>query len=262
MAETVVMIHGMWGTGSYFANFRAHFEARGFQVVVPTLRHHAVSPQAPPPPELGSTSLLDYAADLEALLRGMPAPPLLLGHSMGGLLAQILAARGLCKAAVLLTPAAPAGVIAIRPSVLRAFWSGLSRWGFWRKPYRQTFGEAAYAMLHLLPEAQQRAEYDQFVYESGRAAAEIGFWLFDPRHAARVDARAITCPLLVLSAREDRIVPAAVVRQTARRYAHVAEYRDLPGHAHWVVGEPGWEAVAGLCADWFLATLGAAEKTG
>ena len=262
MAETVVMIHGMWGTGSYFANYRDHFEARGFNVVVPTLRHHDVSPQDAPPLELGTTSLLDYAADLEALLRGMPAPPFVLGHSMGGLLAQLLAARGLCKAAILLTPAAPAGVIAIRPSVVRAFWSGLTRWGFWRKPYRQTFAEASYAMLHRLPAARQRAEYDRFVFESGRAAAEIGFWLFDPHGAARVDARAITCPLLVLGAGEDRIVPAGVVRRTARRYAHVAEYRELPGHAHWVVGEPGWENVAGLCADWFLARVEGAGRLG
>jgi pimeloyl-ACP methyl ester carboxylesterase len=75
---------------------------------------------------LGRTSLLDYAADLESLVRGLDAPPVLLGHSMGGLLALLLAARGLAQAAVLLTPASPAGINALTPAVIRSrgvlFW--------------------------------------------------------------------------------------------------------------------------------------------
>ena len=66
---------------------------------------------ATPPKELGRTSLLDYAADLEKLIAGLDDKPVLVGHSMGGLLAQMLAARGLARACVLLAPSAPWGVL-------------------------------------------------------------------------------------------------------------------------------------------------------
>ncbi len=250
MADTIMIIHGMWSSGAYAENFARYFEGRGYRVLTPTLRHHDTAPGAPPHPDLGTTSLLDYAADLEAEMRALPEPPILLGHSMGGLLAQILAARGLAKAAVLLTPASPAGIVAIRISVLRGFLSGMLRWGFWRKPHRQTFGEAVYSMMHLLPPQTQREIYGSCVHESGRAAAEIGFWPLDPHRAAAVDESRVTCPMLVVGAAQDRITPAAVVRKVARKYGHVATYREFAHHAHSVMHEEGWEEIAACCADW------------
>jgi pimeloyl-ACP methyl ester carboxylesterase len=93
----------------------------------------------------------------------MGAKPIVLGHSMGGLLAQILASRGLAKALVLLAPASPAGIMALRLSVVKSFWSMQTKWGFWKNPMRQTFEEAAYSMLHLCPAKEQREIYDRFV---------------------------------------------------------------------------------------------------
>lgn len=250
---TIVMIHGMWGSPAYWEKFRGYFEGRGYRCVAPTLRHHGGAFDDPPHPELGTTSLLDYAADLEAEIRALEAPPILMGHSMGGLLAQMLAARGLGKALVLLTPASPAGILAIRLSVIRAFWSGLTRWGFWKRPHRQTYGEAVYSMMHLLSEEERREAWARFGFESGRAAAEIAFWLLDRRHASRVDPAQVTCPVLVIAGKEDRITPASVVRKVARRYG--ARYEELENHAHWVVGEPGWEDVAALAESWLQETL-------
>jgi pimeloyl-ACP methyl ester carboxylesterase len=250
MEPTIFMIHGMWGGPWYWENYRRVFEAAGFRCVAPRLPFHELDPQGRPDPRLGTASLLDYAAALEQEIRALPAAPIILGHSMGGLLAQILGARGLGRAMVLLTPASPAGILALTPSVIRSFWSVMTVWGFWRKPMRLTYGEAAYAMLHLLPEAERRAVYETFVYESGRAAFEIGFWLLDSRRAAAVDEKQVRCPVLVLAGAEDRITPAAIVRRVAHKYKDVATYREYAGHAHWVVGEPGWETIAESIRDW------------
>jgi pimeloyl-ACP methyl ester carboxylesterase len=248
VAKTLFMIHGMWGGAHLWANYRAFFEGLGYACVTPTLRHHDVDPQASPPEGLGTASLLDYAEDLERQIRSLGEPPVVMGHSMGGLLAQILAARGLCAKAVLLTPAAPRGIVALRPSVIRSFWSGLTTWAFWRKPYRPRFEEAVYAMMHLLSPQEQREAYGKFVHESGRAAFEIGFWLLDSRRAADVDGSRVTCPVLVVGGGLDRITPASVVRRVGEKYG--AQYKEFPGHAHWVLGEPGWEEVAGFAAGW------------
>ena len=89
MTETVLMIHGMWGSGAYWENWANYFEDRGFHCLRANLRHHGGDPAAPPHPELGTTSLLDYAQDLEEEIRRLASPPIIIGHSMGGLLAQI-----------------------------------------------------------------------------------------------------------------------------------------------------------------------------
>ena len=115
MSKTIVMIHGMWGTGSHWENFKGFFEGKGYQCVVPTLRFHDMHPNAVPDPRLGTTSLLDYEADLEELIRGLYEMPVLMGFSMGGLLAQILGSRGLARALVLLSPAPPYGINALTP---------------------------------------------------------------------------------------------------------------------------------------------------
>lgn len=123
-------------------------------------------------------------------------------------------------------------------------------YGFWKKPRRQTFDEAVYSMLKLLPPAEQKIVYGRFVYESGRAASEIGFWYLDPRKASKVDEKKVTCPVLVIAGSQDKITPASVVRNIARKYGTDTTYKEFPNHAHWVVGEPGWQEVAGYSADW------------
>ena len=255
MTESIVMIHGMWGGSWCWDNYRAFFEQMGFRCHTPVLRHHDVRPSDAPPEGLGRLSLRDYADDLEDFLHGLDETPFIMGHSMGGLLAQMLGARGLGKGLVLLTPASPAGINALTYSVIRSFWSILTKWGFWHKPHRISFDAAVYAMMHRLPADQRRQEYAKLVFESGRAAAEIGFWLLDPQAAARVDHTAGRCPMLVVGATDDRITPVAVTRKVARKYDHVATFREFSGHAHWVIGEPGWEEIAGAVHRWMVDTV-------
>ena len=250
MAETIVMIHGMYGGGWYWENYKNFLEHRGFQCHTPTLRYHDMDPKDTPDPGLGTTSRLDYARNLEEYIRHLDQKPFLMGHSMGGLLAQILGSRGLARGLVLLTPASPGGINALTYSVIKSFWSVLKKWGFWRKPNRLPFEAAVYSMLHLLPVEGQKAVYDRFVYESGRAAAEIGFWLFDSKTASKVEKSKVTCPVLVIGGAEDRITPASVVRKVANKYQAVSTYKEFENHAHWVVGESGWEEIVEFISDW------------
>ena len=255
MTKTIVMIHGMWGGEWQWENYRKLLEGKGYQCITPTLRYHDVDPKEPPHPRLGTTSLLDYAADLEREIRKLDSPPVLLGHSMGGLLAQILGSRGLARALVLLTPASPHGIIALKPSVIRSFWSGLARPAFWKKPMRQTFKEAAYSMLQLLTVEEQKEVYSRFVFESGQAGFEIGFSFLDRKRATKVDESKVTCPVLVIAGSLDRITPASVTRKVADKYKTVSTYLEFTNHAHWVSGEPAWEEIAEYVSAWLSKKL-------
>ncbi len=249
MGKTVFMIHGMASGQWAWDNYRSVLEAAGYTCVAVTLPYHNTDPTSAADPKLGTTSLLDYAAALEQQIRALPEKPVIIGHSMGGLIAQILASRDLAQAAVLITPAPPAGILALTPSVLKTFSPIIGRWNFWKKPFRFPQKTAQYAILNRLSPAQQAAEYASFVPESGRAAFEIGYWMLDRKQATRVDAQKIHCPMLVVGATEDRITPASVVKQVAEKYS-TASYRQYNQHAHMIMQEDGWQIVAQDVLTW------------
>lgn len=257
MSKHIFFIHGMWGASWVFDGYRAWFEAQGYQCHTPTLRHHGNPQSAEDLNALGRTSLLDYADDLETEIREHmnthTAAPIVVGHSMGGLLAQMLAARGLVSQLVLVSPAAPAGILATTPSVLRSFAGVMSRWGFWRKANKISFRAAQYAVLNGLPLAQQRALYDQFGYESGRAAFESGFWLLDTHKASRVEFKNVTCPVLILSGKNDRITPNSVHRNIARKYPQ-AQLNEYPNNMHCMMDEPNADDIAADIKHWLEQT--------
>ncbi|CAN5728607.1 hypothetical protein BH11PSE3_BH11PSE3_11960 [soil metagenome] len=249
MAKVAVLIHGMWATPVVWGKWRAFLETRGWQVITPALRHHE-APQISPPPGLGAASLLDYAADLDAMIRRLPEKPVLIGHSMGGLLALILCARGLARAAVLLTPAAPAGVIALRPANVWAFARIQLNWAWWRKPHRATLREALSHTFNTTDPQEGAAAYAGFVSESGRALFEAALPWLDSGKAATVDPRQVTVPLLFVAADRDRLTPPGVVRRTAWRFRSVADYAEYPDQGHWVLGQPGWQRIADDTVAW------------
>jgi non-heme chloroperoxidase len=248
--EILFMIHGMCCGSWAWENYVNFFQEKGYTCVAPTLRHHDMNPNDEPNPLLGTTSLLDYADDLEKEIQALGTKPVIIGHSMGGLLAQILGSRNLGKSLVLLTSAPPTGIVALSFSVLRCFWTAMTKWAFWRKPFRFTFDEAAYGIFNKCPQEEQRSLYSRFVFESGRAASEIVFWLFDSQGTARVDETKITCPMLMIAAGDDRITPASIGKKMREKYKAVCTYQEYPGQGHWVLGEPGWESIAEDVVKW------------
>jgi len=249
MSKTIFMIHGMWGGGWYWDKFQGYFEDKGYRCIAPYLRHHDINSDDPPPPGLGKTSLLDYAEDLELEIKKLDEKPIIMGHSMGGLLAQILASRNLAKAAVLIAPAPPAGILAFTWSVLKSFQEVLFRWGFWKKPHKLSYEKAVYATMRKLPEDERQYIYNRSVWESGRAGTEIGFW-FAGVKGAQVDSSRLTCPLLIISGSEDNITPTKVVKKIAEKYKPFYAYMEFGGHSHWIIREPGWKKIAAYIDRW------------
>jgi pimeloyl-ACP methyl ester carboxylesterase len=254
MRRCIVMIHGMWAGGWVWDDWVPILERRGYACLAPTLRYHDVSPRTPPD-ALGFASLLDYAHDLEREIDSLAEPPILLGHSMGGILAQMMAARGRARAVALLSPMPPQGINVLSLASLRMFRRTLMSWGFWGRPTRPDFADAVASMLGHLSGAERRAVYDRLVHESGRVGCETGFWFLDPHRAKWVDASRVECPVLVLAGAEDRLHPPSMMRKVARRYERHSTYMEIPGHGHWLVGEPGWQEIAEHVADWLDEAL-------
>ena len=177
-SKTLFLIHGMWIGPWCWDKYIEFFESKGYRCVAPALPYHDVDPTKPPPPEVGGASLTEYVDFLEKEIEKLDEPPIIIGHSLGGFLAQSLASRGLGIATVLLAPAAPAGVFAIEWSSIKVFLPGLLRWGFWRKPYKPPYENIVFGVYHLTPEKERREIYEKMVYDSGRIATELAFWAF------------------------------------------------------------------------------------
>jgi non-heme chloroperoxidase len=244
---SVLMIHGAFCGPWSLAGLREKFEAAGYAVAAPALRFHDGKR---PPAALGTTSLADYAADLEQEIRTLKQAPILVGHSMGGLLAQMLAARLEVHALILLAPSPPWGVPPTTLFEIGAAQAMHLHPGYWNQVLEPSRDVALAHSLDKLPRHMRDEVFGSFVPESGRATFEIMNWGIDFRQGSAVNSDAVTAPLLFLTGSEDRINPPSTVARIAALYKGRATAEILDGMGHWLIGEPGWEKLALRALEW------------
>jgi pimeloyl-ACP methyl ester carboxylesterase len=243
----IVMVHGAFCGGWVFEDFRAPFEAAGFDVVTPDLRGHGADD---PSGAVIGVSMTDYAADIARLCADFPEPPVLLGHSMGGLVAQLAARKASIRALVLLAPSPPWGVAgssleeaatAFGVQMMGAFSSGALQ------PDKGLM--RAYS-LDRVPKAEREEAVARLRPESALAVRETLNWWLDPFMTTSVGPGAIHAPSLVISGQGDVVHSPGTARATAERLG--ATFKTMPGMSHWLVGEPGWEDVAQAALRWLV----------
>lgn len=224
----LLFVHGMHGGSWYWANYMRAAAEAGWEAWALNLRGHHGSR---PVPNLGKVSVRDYVQDVRDCLQAL-GEVVLVGHSMGGLIAQKVAEAGGLRAAVFLTSAPPRGISVLRWPVVSRMVRNLCAI-LSNSPLIPNRADADALVFNMLPPDRRQWAFDQFVPESGRATRELAFGL------VRVDPRRITCPALVVGAERDVITPVAVQRKIAARYH--AQYLELAGHAHMLMLEDGWE---------------------
>lgn len=246
----VVFIHGAWLTPACWDAFRKPFEAAGFQTLAPAwpgLDRPIEELRAGPGPWFGALSLSAITDHYARIITALDTPPLLVGHSFGGLVVQMLLARGLGAAGVALAPAPFAGLWPDPVSFEAAMLVGMG-WKGWNQIYEVARDVFDTRVANTLPQQQRDEIFASAVPSPGRlygeAATGLGTFLWIPARRS---------PLLLIAAGEDRMVSPALV-QNAWRWQSIApartDYEVAEGLCHLLIYEPGGEKVAASIIAW------------
>jgi pimeloyl-ACP methyl ester carboxylesterase len=239
------MVHGAFCGGWVFKRFAQPFADAGHAVIAPDLPGHA--PGVRPEAAVG-LSMNDYADHVAAVARRLEAPPVLVGHSLGGLVSLMAAARMRTAGVVLLAPSPPWGVSG---STMEEAVSAVSLYAlgpYWAQTIQPDYPTLRRYGVDRLTSPERRAVFDRMTPESGRALFEILNWWLDPLMTTLVHPDRIGAPILALAGERDVVHPPATVLESARRLG--AQAKVLPAMSHWLVAEPGWRMVADLCLEW------------
>jgi pimeloyl-ACP methyl ester carboxylesterase len=254
--RTVMFIHGMFVTPKCWEGWIRQFQELGFHCSAPAWPFHDRPPaqlrREHPTPELARLTLVDLVAHHEKLIDQLPELPILIGHSLGGLLVQLLLQRGKGAAGVAIDSAPPLGVMTTRFSFLKSNLPILNPLAL-RKPYLMSFREFKYAFVHTLRPGQQVSSYDAQVVPESRRVGLGGL-----TSAAKIDFSRPHAPLLFVSGSEDRIIPTSLNKSNFRKYrdpGSVTDFFEFPGRTHYIIAQDGWEEVAESVLNWIHRRL-------
>jgi pimeloyl-ACP methyl ester carboxylesterase len=265
--DTIVLIHGLWMTPRSWEEWVPYYEAKGYTVLTPTYPGFEVEVEAlrEDPTVIAELTVPEVVAHLAGVITELEKPPIIMGHSFGGTLTQIVLDHGCGAAGVAIDSAPTEGVRVSPPSQLKSLFPILKNPGNRHKAVGFTPEEFHYAFANALSEEDSLRVWERYhIPASGNWIWRYGLIAnFQPGHQEtwvnyRNDARA---PLLFIAGGEDHIMPASVNRSNAKHYKSdtITDYFEFPGRSHWTCGEPGWEAVADYALDWAVARATGAE---
>jgi pimeloyl-ACP methyl ester carboxylesterase len=232
------------------------FEEAGYVAVSPgwpddpeTVAEGNANPQA-----FADKGVRDIVDHLDGVVRGLTKKPAIIGHSFGGLMAQILAGRGLSAATVAIDPAPFRGVLPLPISALRAASPAIANPFNRHKAIPLTYEQFRFAFVNAVPEDEPRQLYETYAVPAPalplfQAAAAN----FNPWTQAKVDSKnPERGPLLILDGEKDNTVPWAIANASfgrQKRNPGVTEIVKVPGRGHSLTIDSGWHEVAQLALD-------------
>jgi alpha-beta hydrolase superfamily lysophospholipase len=256
-ADTIVLIHGLWMTPRSWENWVDHYSKAGFRVLAPAwpgLDGEVEQLRRDPSPiaRLTATRIVDH---YERIIRDLDRPPIIMGHSFGGAFTQMLVDRGFGAAGVAIDSTPVKGVLRLPFSTLRVSFPILRRLANRRQAVPLTAEQFHYAFTNTMSKSESDRIYGRYhVPGAGGVLFEAALANFNPRAAIRVNfANSDRAPLLLVAGGADHVAPLSVTKQNAGRYRRsraITGYREFPGRAHFILGQPGWQEVADYALEW------------
>jgi len=252
----VVLIHGLWLLPGSWANWADLFKQAGYAPLTPDWPDdpETVEQARANPDVLAGKTLKQVADHTTDIINALDSKPVVMGHSTGGLLAQMLAGRGLSAATVAIDPGVFRGVLPLPASVLRGVGPFLVNPRTRGRAITLTFGQFTYGWANALEEKEAKELYEEFhVAGSGIALVQMGNANLNPRTEAKVNTtNPDRGPLLIIDGAKDHTVPWAIANaayKRQRRNPAVTEIVKIPNRGHSLAIDHGWREVAQTALD-------------
>jgi pimeloyl-ACP methyl ester carboxylesterase len=249
--QPVVFVHGLWLLPSSWDRWATLFEAAGYTALTPGWPDDPETvDEANAHPQIMAHKTIGQVADhFETIVRGLSKKPAIIGHSFGGLLAQILAGRGASAGTIAIDPAPFRGVLPLPFSSLKSAWPVLGNPANRNRAVPLTFEQFRYAFANALSEHEANQLYDLYaVPASGVPLFQAAIANLNPWTEAKVETEnAHRGPLLIISGEKDHTVPWAIANATYELQARnvgVTEILEMPNRGHSLTIDHGWREVA------------------
>jgi pimeloyl-ACP methyl ester carboxylesterase len=249
MKDNIVIIHGMWARGFLLKNISDFFEEKGFNCISIDLPGHSQNSEINS--KVGDYSFLDFVDYAAQTIKKLDSKPIIMGHSMGGLIAHKLAEMGLAKKAVLITPATQRGILNITLDSITGFLPVALTPFFWKRPLPPTKKGFDYICSEV-PEETRKKLFSHLVPESGKAFFEISMWSFDSKKSTEIDNSKIECPVFQIAGKKDKIISHKILKKQAKLISDKIsdfKFKVYENHGHGIIWEKGWDSV---CEDIYL----------
>jgi non-heme chloroperoxidase len=247
----VVFIHGLWLLPSSWDRWADLFEKNGYTALTPGWPDDPETvDEAEAHPEVFANKSVGQVADhFDDVITRLNRKPALIGHSFGGLLAQILAGRGLAEASVAIDPAPFRGVLPLPISSLRSASPVLRNPANVHRAVPLTYDQFRYSFANAVSEDEAKELYENFaVPTSGEPLFQAASANLNPWTEAKVDTKnPERGPLLIMDGERDHVVPWAIANASYKRQARnpgVTEIVKIPGRGHALTIDSGWREVA------------------
>jgi alpha-beta hydrolase superfamily lysophospholipase len=255
--DTIVLIHGLWLTPRSWEHWIERYAAAGFETVAPAWPGMEVEVEElrRDPSVMNSLGVIEVADHYEQLIRKLDSPPIIMGHSFGGAITQILLDRGLGCAGVAIHPAPIKGVKRLPISSLRSAMPVLKNPANRKRTVPLTPEQWHYSFTNTVPVDDAAALYERYhVPAPGRPLFQAATANFNRHAATKVNAHNNNrAALLLVAGGADHVVPKSIVQETRKRYHKSTartDYKEFAGRPHFTGAVPGWEEVADFCLSW------------
>ena len=252
----VVFVHGLWLLPSSWDRWRTLFEAAGYATIAPGWPDDpdTVAEANANPETFAHKGIDDIADHVAAAVEKLTLKPAVVGHSFGGLLAQIIAGRGLSAATVAADPAPFRGVLPLPISALKSSAPVLSNPANYQRAVPLTYEQFRYAFANAVDEAEAKELYETYaVPGSGVPLFQAASANFNPWSQAKVKTKnPERGPLLIISGELDHTVPWAIANASFKRQKRnegVTEIVEVKGVGHSLVIDGAWQTVAQTALD-------------
>ncbi|MEV4629658.1 alpha/beta hydrolase [Micromonospora sp. NPDC049523] len=255
--DTIVLIHGLWVTPRSWEHWIEHYEKKGYRVIAPAYPGFEVEVEAlnADPSPIEAVTIPGIVSHLKSVIAELDRPPILMGHSAGGVFTQILLDHGVGAVGVALNSAPTEGVTVLPASQVKSTFPVLKNPANRHRAVAFTHEQWHYAFTNTFSEEESRQLYARYAIPGPGQIVWAGVLAnFQPGHqAAWVDyANDDRAPLLFVAGGEDHLMPPAVQHSNAKHYTSntITEVKDYAGRCHLLPAQPGWEEVADYALDW------------